>query len=71
MAKSPMFWIWIGSTAVASLANLAWARNPDVFSPVAIVGVNLLAALMTAVFLCLVMLRSLRTSNLEGRTTKD
>ena len=73
MAKSPVFWIWIGSTAVAALANVAWARNQEALGPMTLVGINLMAMLMTAVFVGTAVPRGLRseTSNLEGRTTKD
>ena len=71
MLKSPVFWIWIASTAGAALANVAWARDQTLFGPIVIVGINLVAMLMTAVFVGTAMLRGLKTSNLEGRTTKD
>ena len=71
MAKSPVFWIWIGATGAAAMANVVWARNQNALGPMALVAINLLAMLMTAVFVGMVVLRGLRTSNLEGRTTKD
>jgi len=71
MAKSPVFWVWIGTTAVAAAVNVMWARNPGAFGTVALVGVNLLATAVTLVFVGMVMLKALATSNVEGRTTKD
>ncbi len=71
MLKSPVFWIWIGSTAGAALANVAWARDQTLVGPVVIVGINLLAMLMTAVFVGTAVLRGLRTSSLEEGTTKE
>lgn len=71
MAKSPVFWIWIAATAVAALANVVWAQNQNALGPMALVAINLLAMLMTAVFLGMVVLRGLRSSNLEVRTTKE
>jgi hypothetical protein len=71
MAKSPVFWIWIGTTVVAAAVNVMWARNPGAFGTVALVGVNLLATAVTLVFVGIAMLKALATSNVEGRTTKD
>ena len=73
MAKSPVFWIWIGATTVAAAANVVWARDQNALGPMALVAINLAAMVMTAVFVGTAMLRGLRseTSNLEERTTKD
>jgi hypothetical protein len=70
MLKSPVFWIWIGSTAGAALADVAWARDQTLFGPIVIVGVNLVAMLMTAVFVGTAVLKGLRGETSELRTEK-
>ncbi len=70
MLKSPVFWTWIASTAGAALANVAWARDQTLVGPVVIVGINLLAMLMTAVFVGTAVLKGLRGATSELRTEK-
>ena len=67
MAKSPVFWIWIGATAVAALANVVWARDQNALGPMALVAINLAAMLMTAVFVGTAMLRGTPFRNFELR----